>query len=317
MARTISICIPVFNEEDNVVTAVESVERVFAESLPDYELELIITDNASSDRSWERIQELCNSRPRARAYRFSRNFGYQASVFAGLSLATGDAAIELDADLEDPPEVIPKLIAKWEEGYDVAYGLRTRRHGSRIRRFLAWTFYRVLRRLSDVPIAPDSGDFRLISRPVLEVLKGFPERSLYIRGLVSFSGFRQIAVPYERNPRLAGTSKFRLGHYLGFAWDAITAFSTKPLRVTGAIGMLLFVSMVMLGAFYVVKQLVYGTPIPGFTTLVVLMLLLHGLTFVFLGIMGEYVSRIADDVKNRPRVVIEKSINDETPPRYL
>jgi dolichol-phosphate mannosyltransferase len=309
MRKIISICIPVFNEQDNVVKAVAAVEALFAEQLARYDLEVVITDNASTDRTWQVVGELARTRPYLKAFRFSRNFGYQNSIFAGLSLSSGDAIVELDADLEDPPEIIVRFVEKWEQGVQVVYGVRSKRYGSRLIRSLAHVFYRVLNRVSEHPIPEDSGDFRLLDRRVVAVLAALPERNLYLRGLVSYLGFRQSPVVYERNPRLSGLSKFRFFHYVVLAIDAITAFSKAPLRLISVFGVVLFVSSLGLAGYYLILYVRGGIPVPGFTTLAILALALHGATFIFLGVLGEYMSRIFDDAKHRPRVIIAESIN--------
>jgi len=315
--KTVSVCIPVYNEAENVSRALATVEGVFAEHLPGYALELIVTDNGSTDSTWSVVQTLAASRPHLKAFRFSRNFGYQNSVFAGLSLASGDAVVEVDADLEDPPTVIPQFVRRWEEGFDVVYGVRTRRHAPLIMRFLFRVFYIVLRKASSVDIPENSGDFRLLDRKVVNVLRQLPERNLYLRGLVTFLGFRQTPVYYERDPRIAGTSKFRMMHYVTLAIDGITAVSKTPLRAIGALGILLCFGSIVLGAYYTVGALLGRIPVQGFATLVVLMLLLHGLNFVFVGVIGEYLSRVFDDAKGRPRVIIADAINGGEYPRTL
>jgi len=231
VSKLISVCIPTYNEENNIVEAVESVEKLFAEQLPQYDLELIITDNASVDSTWKIIKELAESRQHLKAVRFSRNFGYQNSIFAGLSLSTGDAVVELDADLEDPPDVIPRFIEKWEEGYKVVYGVRAKRYGNWLTLAMTWVFYRALNYMSEYEIPRDSGDFRLLDRKVVFALVEFPERNLYLRGLVAFLGFRQIPVVYDRQPRISGDSKFKFLQYVVLGIDAITAFTKAPLRL--------------------------------------------------------------------------------------
>ena len=315
MKKTISICIPVYNESVNISIAIQEVENLFRQHLTRYDFEIVVTDNASSDNTWQIIQNLSVTRPYLRAFRFSRNFGYQNSVFAGLSLATGDAVIELDADLEDPPDIIPEFVAKWEEGYDIVYGVRSKRYGSK---FFLWSvqrFYRMLNILSDIHIPENAGDFRLIDRKVIDILKKLPERNLYLRGLISFIGFHQCPVLYERNERLNGNSKFRIMHYLVLAIDALTSFSKKPLRIIGGMGVLLFIFSSVLALYYLIGYLMGGHDVRGFTTLVILILFLHSTTFIFLGVLGEYLSRIFDDSKFRPRAIIQEAIHaDQHPP---
>lgn len=317
MRRSISVCIPVYNEEDNITRAVTAIENLFVDELSGYDLEFVVTDNASTDRTWRVICELARTRPNLKAFRFSRNFGYQNSIFAGLSLSTGDAVIEIDADLEDPPDVIPRFVEKWREGFHVVYGVRAKRHGSRIFRALTHVFYRVLNRLAEHRIPEDSGDFRLLDRRVVAALVALPERNLYLRGLVSYLGFQQTPVVYERRPRTAGRSKFHLVQYIVFALDGITAFTKAPLRLIGVIGVVLFIASLGLATLYLIRFLLGEIPVMGFTTLVILMLGLHGVTFIFLGVLGEYLSRVFDDAKHRPRVIIAESINSDRQVDYL
>ncbi len=309
MTKTISVCIPTFNEAANVRHAVEEVERVFARDLPGYGLEIVVTDNASTDATWSVVQSLAAERPHLKAFRFSRNFGYQNSVFAAIALSSGHAVVELDADLEDPPAVIPEFVRNWEDGHQVVYGVRTRRCGNPAKLFLFSAFYRLLNRLSDVHLPENAGDFRLLDRKVADLLAGLPERNLYLRGLTSYLGFSQKPVPYERDPRRSGPSKFRLLQYFVLAVDALTAFSKTPLRLIGRVGVLLFLLSAGLSAYYILGWFFGGVEVKGFTTLAVLSLGLHSVTFIFLGILGEYLSRIFDDAKHRPRVVIAEAVN--------
>jgi glycosyltransferase involved in cell wall biosynthesis len=314
---TISVCIPVFNEAENVALAVSTVEEIFHSKLPQYLLEIIITDNASTDRTWELVTALSATRPHLKAFRFSRNFGYQNSVFAGLCLANGDAVVAVDADLEDPPNVIVQFVEKWREGFDVVYGVRQKRYGPIYLRFLFSLFYKSLTAIASLGIPENAGDFRLLDRKVVNVLKALPERNLYLRGLVWYLGFRQAPVPYDRQPRTAGTSKFGLRHYAAFAIDGVTAFSKAPLRLIGILGVCLFILSAVLGSYYFIGGLLRGTRLPGFTTIVVLLLFLHGLTFIFIGIIGEYLSRVFDDAKYRPRVIISDALNSPEFPAYF
>jgi dolichol-phosphate mannosyltransferase len=263
------------------------------------------------------VRALGASRTHLRACRFSRNFGYQNSVFAGLSLATGDAVIELDADLEDPPHVIPRFVTEWERGQHVVYGIRAKRYGSPLMRATFAVFYRVFNRIANVDIPVDAGDFRLLDRKVVEVLKRLPERHLYLRGLVPFLGFRQKGISYERQPRRAGVSKFRGLHYVVLALDALTAFSVAPLRFVGMLGLLSFVAAMLLAFYYLFTFLAYDTPVAGFPTLVILVLGLQSINFMILSLMGEYLGRVFDAVKGRPRVVVDETLNIDDPPRTL
>lgn len=315
--KMISVCIPVFNEAGNLPQAVAAVEELFRGPLRNYSLEIVVTDNCSTDDTWKVARELAASRPNLKAFRFARNFGYQNSVFTGLCMATGDAVVELDADLEDPPPVIVEFVKKWEEGFDVAYGVRAKRYSAWHLKILFVIFYKLLNGMSDLRIPQNSGDFRLLDRKVVNVLRELPERNLYLRGLVTYLGFKQVAVVYDRQPRISGGSKFRFFHYIVLAFDAVTAFSKAPLRMIGVCGGLLFILAICVAAYYTIQYFIHGTKAAGFTTLVVLMLLLHSVTFMFLGVLGEYLSRIFDDSKNRPRVIIADTINANEPPKFL
>jgi glycosyltransferase involved in cell wall biosynthesis len=317
MAKKISVVIPVFNEARNLPLAVAELEAVFRKDLPGYALEIIVTDNCSTDDTWAVARELAKNRPEMKAFRFSRNFGYQNSIFAGLSLASGDAVVEMDADLEDPPGIIPQFVKHWEAGYEVAFGVRAKRHSPWLHKVMFSAFYRILNKISDFSIPENSGDFRLLDRKVIEVLKALPERNLYLRGLVSYLGFKQIPVVYDRHPRVSGFSKFRWVHYFILALDALTAFSKTPLRLIGVAGVGLCGLAIGVAAYYLIGHWLHGTPVAGFTTLVVLMLFLHSVTFIFIGILGEYLSRIFDDSKNRPRVIIADAIGATDFPRVL
>jgi polyisoprenyl-phosphate glycosyltransferase len=313
----ISICIPAFNEAENLPIAVQKVEELFTGSLKRHGFEIIVTDNASTDSTWSIIKSLGNSKPYIKGYQFSRNFGYQNSIFAGLSLATGDAVVELDADLEDPPMIIEEFVKKWEEGFQVVYGVRRTRHLPWYAKPIFAAYYFLFSRLSDIDIPRNSGDFRLLDRKVINVLRSLPERNLYLRGLVSYLGFKQTPVVYDRHPRHSGTSKFRFRQYFVLAIDAITAFSKTPLRLMAVIGLFVFGISMLLSGYYLYERFHFGTPIPGFTTLAILSLFLHGITLIFIGVLGEYLSRIFDDSKFRPRVVISESVNSPDFPTCL
>lgn len=317
MKKLISICMPVFNEKENLPQAVAAVERLFAGPLARYEYEIVVTDNASTDETWAVVQAESQRNSRIRGYSFSRNFGYQNSVFAGLSLAKGDAVVELDADLEDPPEVIVEFVYKWEAGFDVAFGVRKSRERPLLMRVLFHLFYKMLNRLSELRIPENSGDFRLLDRKVVDVLKNLPERNLYLRGLVTYLGFKQVPVFYNRNARLSGQSKFKFFHYVVLAIDALTAFSKTPLRAIGVLGALIFFASIAMSLRYFVGWLLGDLLPPGFTTLVILTLFLHSMTFIFLGVLGEYLSRVFDDSKFRPRVIIAATTEAEITNRVL
>ena len=242
----------------------------------------------------------------------SRNFGHQLAVSAGLEAASGDAIVVIDADLQDPPEVITEMIERWREGYDVVYGVRTKRMGeSAFKRWSASAFYRLINRMSDVPIPLDTGDFRLIDRRVAEVLGRMPERARFIRGMVSWAGYRQFAFPYERHARFAGETKYPLGKMLRFALDAVTSFSTVPLRLATYMGFA-SAAVAMLGIVVaLVVRLLTKAWVPGWAALFVATLFVGGIQLLALGIIGEYVGRIYAEAKGRPLFLVAERVGFE------
>ncbi len=247
---------------------------------------------------------------------FSRNFGHQVAISAGMDYAAGDAVIVIDADLQDPPELIPKMIERWSEGYEVVYARRTVRLGETwFKRWSAALFYRVLRMLTDFDIPMDTGDFRLIDRRVCEVMKSIREKNRFIRGLVSWSGFRQIAVDYVRDPRLAGETKYPLKRMLRLSSDAITSFSDKPLKMPMYIGSTLIVLCMLFFVYAVFASLVFRHGVSGIILGVDTCALLNGIVLVSLGMMGQYMARIYDEVRDRPLYVVgsQKGFQKESP----
>lgn len=316
MTRKISIIVPVYNEGENIDLIYERVRALFAGNLARYQLELIFSDNASSDDSFHRIRALSARDERVRGIRLSRNFGFQANILSGMVNATGDAVVQLDADGEDPPEVIPSLVAKWEEGFDVVYGIRTNRQESPLLTMQRKIFYRILKAVADINVPVDAGDFRLIDRRVVRVLRErFKEHNPYLRGLISYAGFRQAGVPYAREARAAGISKFSFWSYMSLAFDALTSFSRLPLRLVSFIGvvisMLSFVALIC----YLVLYFAGMIPVRGFATLILVMLLAGGLQLLSLGLVGEYICRIFDEVKGRPRTIVADSCGFNEEPR--
>ncbi len=308
MKPTISIVTPVYNEEIVLPELYRRVRAVMEEIGEPWEL--VLVNDGSHDQSAQIIDQLHAQDERVRGISFSRNFGFQIAVTAGLDYAQGDAVILTDADLQDPPEVYPKMIAKWREGYDVVYGIRTTREGETW--FKLWTakmFYRIIYRITSINIPLDTGDFRLIDRRVVEALRRMHERNRFLRGMVPWVGYRQIGVTYERAARFAGDSKFSsVRQMLPFAVDAITSFSYFPLQMATYLGF--FVAAISLLAILLVILLRLfgsGTPLLGQATTLVSVLFLGGVQLISLGIIGEYLGRIYDEVKGRPLYLVEKS----------
>ncbi len=304
---TISVVVPMYNEADCVDAFFERLYAVLDAVGESYEI--ICVDDGSSDDTVARLMAHHERDPAIKILGLSRNFGKDIALTAGLDHAAGAATVIIDADLQDPPELIPEFIAKWREGFDVVYATRSSRESdSRTKRLTASWFYRVYNRLADVPIPHDTGDFRLLDRRVVEALRRLPERSRFMKGLYAWAGFRQTGVPYVREARGGGTTKWGYWSLWNFAWDGITSFSTVPLRVWTYLG--LFVSLIALGyaGFLVVRTLVMGIDVPGYASLMVSVLLIGGLNLFTLGIIGEYLGRTYMEVKARPIYLVRDTI---------
>lgn len=281
--------------------------KAFCAELVDLDVELIFVDDGSRDNTRTLLREFAAEDDRIRIIGFARNFGHQIAVTAGIDAASGDAVVLIDADLQDPPEVVHQMIVKWREGYDVVYGTRTDRPGeSAMKLATARGFYRLLSRLSDVPIPLDTGDFRLMSRRVVDTLRAMPERDRFVRGMVSWIGFRHTAIPYKRSERFAGESKYPLKKMLRFATDGIVSFSTKPLQMSILLGMFA-ASVALAGILYALVLRVFTNIwVEGWTALMIAVLLLGGVQLICVGLLGEYIGRIYNEVKQRPLYVVQE-----------
>jgi glycosyltransferase involved in cell wall biosynthesis len=306
----ISIVIPVYNEEANVAAAYTAVADVFSALTPHYDFEIVFTDNHSSDRTFERIVDIANLDPRVRAVRFARNFGFQRSVMTGYRLARGDAAIQIDCDLQDPPAVFPQFLALWAQGHDVVVGIRRFRDENILLQWSRKFYYRLLSKISSDNLMLDSGDFRLVDRSILDQLCRIDDASPYTRGLTSLLASNQAGVSYERAARKTGQSKFPLVKLIGLAIDGFVAHSTVPLRMASFAGLLIAFVTALASVFYLLGRLFFGMDWPeGFATTTILILFGISLNAIFLGVIGEYVGRIYEQVRTRPTTVIERSIN--------
>lgn len=302
MSVELSVVVPVFNEEENLPELYRRLTAVLGTAASSWEI--LFVDDGSRDRSWEIIRALAENDPHVRGLRFSRNFGHQMAFAAGLDHARGQAVVIMDADLQDPPELIPQLLAKHREGYEVVYAVRTARHGETFfKRLTAKLFYRLLARITSVQIPLDTGDFRLMGRRAVEAFRRLPERHRFTRGLVAWLGFPQTGVPYERAPRHAGTTKYPLRKMLRLALDAITSFSHVPLQLATWLGFI--VSGFAFFYILVVIALKFaGISWPGYTSIMAAILFLGGVQLVMVGLLGEYVGRIYDEVKHRPLYLV-------------
>ena len=307
--RKISVITPFFNEEEVLDLFYERTIKVL--DFLNYEYELIYVDNCSQDNSVLVVLEQIKKNPRVKYIKMSRNFGpsVEASICAGLENCNGDAAVVLYSDLQDPPEVIIEFVNQWERGYEVVYGQQISRKGDpKWRNYLIKFYYKLFAFLSDVRIPNNSGDFRLISRRVIDILNSISEKSRYFRGLSSWVGFKSCAVQYEREARLNGQSKANIFAIIMTALTAITSFSVKPLRVITLIGFTTFFISIFLGGIQIFNRLT-DNAIPGLTTITVLILLTSAVNLFSIGILGEYISRIQTEVKNRPIYLIDTKIN--------
>jgi glycosyltransferase involved in cell wall biosynthesis len=299
VAPTYSIVIPILDEEDTFGELQRRITAVLDEL--DGPGEVVLVDDGSTDRSWELMQGAAAADHRFRPLRLSRNFGHQLAITAGLDQARGEAVVIIDGDLQDPPELILEMAARWREGYQVVYAHRTDRAGeSRLKRATASAFYRLLSRLSDVEIPRDVGDFRLMDRIVVDAIGHMREHARYLRGMVAWVGYRQTAVDYTRAARVAGETKFSMGRMLRFATDGVLSFSAAPLRLALRLGLLMSMVSFAYGVIAVLLKVTGAFTVPGWTSLVVVTAFLGGIQLVVLGIMGEYVARIHEDVKGRP-----------------
>lgn len=299
-----SVIVPLYNEELVIEESYKRMKKVMDSIGENYEI--IYINDGSYDKTLEKVEKICSHDSNIKLINFSRNFGHQMAITAGMEYADGKAIVIIDADLQDPPELISKMLDEWKKGYDVVYGKRLKRKGETFfKKITARTYYRVLKSMTTVDIPVDTGDFRLMDRKVCEALKTLPERNRYVRGLVSWVGFKQTAVEYERDQRFAGETKYPLKKMLKLAFDGITSFSYKPLKFSTYIGVAVsLLSFVML-VFVIIQKIFFpSTTIPGWASLMVINLFFNGLVLIMLGIIGEYIGRIYDEAKGRPMYII-------------
>jgi polyisoprenyl-phosphate glycosyltransferase len=307
--KFISIIIPVFNEEENVLRAHEKIVEELKKR-DDIEFEIIFTDNHSIDRTFEILEHLSSIDSRVKVIRFSRNFGFNRSILAGYRHAIGDAAIQIDCDLEDPPRLFHDFLDLWMKGHDVVFGMRSNRQENWLVALLRKIFFRLLNKISTSYHEADAGDFRLIDRKILDQLLVIDDAEPFVRGLIAELSINEIGVKYSRNRREFGTSKFPLSNLISFALDAVYAHSIIPLRIATYVGIFVALITSMISGAYIVGRIISPENWPaGFATTTVLILFGISLNALFLGIIGEYIARIHIQVRRRPSVIIEKTIN--------
>lgn len=301
----LSVVIPVYNEEKNLAVLYERLICVLEGANVGFEI--VFVDDGSRDESVGRLSQFEASDKRVVLIELARNFGHQVAITAGLDFARGRAIAVMDADLQDPPEVLPEFVAKWREGHEVVYAIRERRKEGWLKRTGYATFYRLLRRISNIEIPLDAGDFCVMDRQVVNLLKEMPERSRFIRGIRSWVGFNQVGIPFERHARHAGTSKYTVGRLMLLALDGLISFSYVPLRVITGLGLSVSLVALFLAIFFFVKKLLYGLDPPGYASLIVSIFFLAGIQFITLGVIGEYVGRIFEEAKRRPLYVLRRA----------
>ena len=308
--RKVSLVIPMYYEEEVARECYNRVTKVLS-SLQGYTYEIIFINDGSKDKTLEILEEIAIKDINVKIISFARNFGHQCAVTAGLQEVTGDAIVIIDADLQDPPELIPNMLKLWENGNEVIYGKRKNRDGeSKFKLLTAKMFYQTLNALSDVDIPKDTGDFRLVDRKVVDVINSLPEHNKFLRGLFSWVGFKQIPFEYKRKERFAGKTKYPLKKMLKLASDGIISFSTKPLKIVGGLGILSMVISAFILIYAILSFIFHLHNLTaGWTSLMVTMTFLSGIILISLWMIGEYIARIYDEVKQRPQYIIDKKIN--------
>jgi dolichol-phosphate mannosyltransferase len=305
----LSVVIPVFNEQENLPTLLARLTAVLRTiGLP---YELIFVDDGSRDASVDLLHRFAGEDPRIRVVELARNFGHQVAISAGLDHARGMGVIVMDADLQDPPEVLPQFVAKWREGHDVVYAIREQRKEHFLKRAAYNAFYRLLQRVAQIEIPLDAGDFCIMDRRVVDLLNGMPERNRFVRGIRSWVGLNQVGLAYERQARHAGQPKYTFTRLIYLALDGLVSFSFLPLRVITVIGFIVSVISILLAIAYTIQKLTIGLSPPGFATLTVAIFFLSGIQLITIGVIGEYVGRIFDEVKRRPLYVVRTIVGGD------
>lgn len=306
MTAKYSVVVPVYNEEKVIYESYKRLKTVMDRTYERYEL--LFVNDGSRDRTSEMLNYISKGDTNVKVIEFSRNFGHQIAITAGMDYASGQAVVVIDADLQDPPELILKMIEKWQEGYDVVYGKRVERKSETFfKKMTASLFYRTLRMSTEIDIPLDTGDFRLIDRRVCEEMKRIPEKNRFIRGLVSWVGFKQTAIEYIRDERFAGETKYPLKKMLKLSVDGLTSFSYKPLKLATYGGALLSIAGFAYMIIALALKLFTSSTVPGWTSLIVIQLLFSGFTLFILGVIGEYIGRIYDETKDRPLYIVKEA----------
>lgn len=305
----LSVIVSMYNEEDSLDSFFKVISACL-EKLKGYSYEIICVDDGSTDKTYDLLKGYAKKDKRIKIIKFSRNFGKEYGMMAGLKFCQGQAAIPIDVDLQDPPELISEFVKKWEEGYDMVYGIRSDRDSDTFfKRWTAKLFYKIYNLMTHSPIPYNAGDYRLIDRKVINAILSLKERNIFMKGIFGWTGFKTTGIKYKRQKRFAGTSKWNYWKLWNFALDGITASTTFPLRIWSYLGSVLSVMGIMYAIYIIWRTIVYGVDVPGYASLMVFILILGGVQMIILGILGEYIGRIFVEVKNRPLYIVEDKVN--------
>lgn len=303
--KLVTILVPMYNEEEVLPYLYERLNAVVEDI--DYHFEYLFVNDGSKDKSLEIVKDLSKTDGRVSYVDLSRNFGKEIAMAAGFDHCQGDAVVIIDADLQDPPELIPEMIKYWEEGYHDVYAKRSSRKGETfLKKGTSFIFYRLLEKVSNVPIQKDTGDFRLLSRKALNAIQQYKETQRYTKGIFSLLGFKKKSIEYERDPRFAGKTKWNYFKLMGLAMEGITSFTTFPLKLANFFGFFFAIVSFIYMAFIIIKTLRYGDPVAGYPSLISIVLFIGGLQLIGIGILGEYIGRIFNETKNRPIYLINE-----------
>jgi len=308
--KKISIVVPVYNEEKGIPELIKQL-TLFTKKTSFYQFELILVENGSNDNSFALLQKYAKKDTRIKIVQLSRNFGCDVGITAGIKYATGDACVILMADMQEPVELISGFIKKWEEGFEIVYGIVRKRRGGLIRNIASRFFYQLINLINHTKFPQNASDFRLIDRKVCETINQMPEQNKYLRGLIMWTGFSHIGIPFDRKKRFAGESKADLITIIYVALNGIFSFSYLPLRLVSYLGIIVTIFSFLSGIFYLALFFIYGRVAPGAATIILITLFLFGILFFILGVISEYIARIYEEVKRRPNFIIKKTLNFE------
>jgi len=305
----LSVIVSMYNEEDSLKSFFTEIKKVL-NSLTKYSYEIVCVDDGSTDKTFSLLNQYAKKDERIKVIKFSRNFGKEYGMMAGLKYCKGRAAIPIDVDLQDPPELIARFVEKWEDGYDMVYGIRKDRQSDTfLKRMTAKMFYKIYNLMTRSPIPYNAGDYRLIDRKVINAILSLKENNIFMKGIFGWTGFKSVGIKYVRQKRVAGDSKWNYWKLWNFALDGITASTTLPLRIWSYLGTILATSGMAYALYIVIRTIIKGIDVPGYASLLVFILVLGGIQMIILGIIGEYIGRIFMEVKNRPLYIVEEKVN--------